>query len=342
MRLIEAIIPAHIADDVIQAIERAEPTHWRYASSEDSSKRVIRAFFAEETAQGLVDDIQSICAHDEGWRIIVFPVEATAPAVDEEKRKEVARQRKVALREEIYADVAKGAELSADFFLLTVASTVVATLGLNTDNIPAVIGAMVIAPLLGPILAFSFASALGDFALLTRAARNALAGLATGVAVAALIGLVLPPNFESHELMSRTVVGLDSIVLALAAGVAAALSIVAGAPAALVGVMVAVALLPPAAAIGLFFGAGEFALAVRAALLLSVNVVCIMIAAQGVYFYKGVRPRTWFEKKKAGKATRINMTILAVLLVILAAIVVFIPTEALPDIPGKGDSVEYE
>jgi uncharacterized hydrophobic protein (TIGR00341 family) len=185
---------------------------------------------------------------------------------------------------------------------------------------------------LGPILAFSFGSALGDVRLILRSVRNAVIGLSTGLLAAVAISLVMPINLESRELMSRTVVGLDSIALALAAGAAAALSIATGVSSALVGVMVAVALLPPAAAIGLFVGAGEIAFAGRALLLLAVNIVCIMLAAQAVYAYKGVRPRKWFERKSAQNAVRINFIVLIVLLAAAAAIILFSPTEALPDL----------
>lgn len=335
MRLIEAIFPNDKMNAVKKAVEECEPTHVRFSEGTQDETSVLRAFFADETAQGLVDELQDICGEGDDWRILVYPVEATAPQPeDEEEDEEKARKKKLALREEIYDDVADGAALSADFFLLTFASTIVAALGLNADNVAAVIGAMVIAPLLGPILAVSFASALGDFSLLARAGRNALAGLAIGVATAAAIGVIVPLDYESEELMSRTVAGLDSIVLGLSAGVAAALSIVAGVSAALVGVMVAVALLPPAAAAGLFLGAGDFAFALRAVLLLSVNIVCIMLAAQAVYVFKGVRPRTWTEKKKAGRANRINAGVLIALLAGLAAIIVLSPAGTMPDVPG--------
>lgn len=342
MRLIEAIVPADKIDRVQQAVRDFEPTHCRFSKTEEEDVSVLRAFFADDSAQGLVDELQSICAGTDGWRILVLPVEATAPQpeADSEKNAETARQQKIALREEILDDVSSGAALSTDYFLLIFASTIVAALGMNADNVAAVIGAMVIAPLLGPILAVSFGATLGDVGMLARAVRNALLGLALGVAVAAAMGLMIDVNFASNELMSRTVAGLDSIFLALAAGAAAALSIVAGVSAALVGVMVAVALLPPAAAVGLFIGAGEFGFALRAALLLTINIVCILISAQAVYYYKGVRPRTWVEKKKASRASKIKLAVLAALLAGLVAVIVFSPSGTMPDMPGKnGDTV---
>lgn len=341
MRLIEAIFPSKNKSQAEKAIEACKPTHWRFSETEEADCVVLRAFFAEDGAQELVDKLQNICDGNDDWRIIVMPVEATAPQPEQDDGngdgQDAKRQKKKALREEIYNDVADGASLSTDFFILTIASTIVAALGLNANNVAAVIGAMVIAPLLGPILAVSLGTALGDFSLITRAGRNAIIGLALGFATSVLLGMWLDVNFESNELMSRTVAGLDSVVLALAAGVAAALSIVTGISAALVGVMVAVALLPPAAAAGLFFGAGEFGLFARSMLLLTVNIVCILIAAQAVYFYKGVRPRTWLEKKQAGRASKLNLAILAALLLGLVAIITFAPTGTMPDVPGSGD-----
>ncbi len=336
MRLIEAVFPSAKRDQVEKAVVEHEPADWRFSATEEADRAVLRAFFIEEGAQGLVDALQQIFGNGKDWRIIVLPVEATAPKPDEkkEKKSEKPGPKNVALREEIYNDVAAGAALNVDFFILTLASTIVAALGLNANNIAAVIGAMVIAPLLGPILAISLGAALGDMRLLVRAGRNAIAGLAVGFVTATLIGLWFGANLDSVELTSRTIVGLDSVVLALAAGVAAALSIVAGMPSALVGVMVAVALLPPAAAAGLFLGAGEVGYFGRALLLLTINVVCIMLAAQAVYILKGVRPRTWFEKKAAARASRINTLALMVLLAVLVMIIVFAATGTAPSVSG--------
>lgn len=339
MRLIEAIVPKTKLNDVKNAVEECGPTQWRFALTEEEDTCVLKAFFAEKGAQQLVDRLQDICAGNNGnWRILVLPVEATAPQPEhqESENEEAKRREKTALREEIYDDVAEGAKLSTDFFILTFASTIVAALGLNANNVAAVIGAMVIAPLLGPILAITFAVALGDFKLLRRAGRNALGGLALGMLTSVMIGLTVGINLESDELVSRTIVGLDSLVLAMAAGGAAALSIVTGVSAALVGVMVAVALLPPAAAAGLFVGAGEWGLSLRAILLLAVNVSCIMLAAQGIYIYKGVRPRTWFEKKKASRASRINLIALFILITLLAIIIIVAPAGTIPPIEGDG------
>ncbi len=317
MRLVEAEFPAEFCERVTKYAGLANAVHWRISDADSQGRCTLRAIFEGGDAQSLVDALQGLFEGERNWRIIVLPVEATAPKPRNDDEQERGKKKVIALREEIYQDVATGAALSGDFLILTALSTIVVAIGLSANNIAVVIGAMVIAPLLGPVLAFALAAAIGDAALLIRAARTALSGLALGAALAAVIGAVFPIEFASHELTSRTALGLDVIVLALASGAAAALSISAGLPSALVGVMVAVALLPPSAAAGMFFGGGEIDSAIRASLLLTVNVVCINLAALVVFAYKGVRPRTWLERISAARATRVNIAVLALLLAVL-------------------------
>ena len=98
------------------------------------------------------------------------------------------------------------------------------------------------------------------------------------------------------------------------------MSLVTGVSSALVGVMVAVALLPPTAAIGLFLGAGMPHMALGAAMLLAVNVVCVNLSAQVVMVLRGMTPRTFFEKKRARRASLINGALWLILLIALAAL----------------------
>lgn len=324
MRLVEAEFPKDYCDQAKKYVELAEPVHWRMSDPDAQGRCVLRALFQTGEAQELVDALQGLFEGGKDWRIIVLPVEATAPKVEsEEAEKEKRRRKTVALREEIYQDVGAGAGITDDFLVLTALSTVVAAIGLSTNNLAVVIGAMVIAPLLGPVIAFAFAAAIGDPALLLRAARTALTGLGLGFVLAFAMGALFPIDFTSHELTARTMVGLDALALALASGGAAALSISAGLPSALVGVMVAVALLPPAAASGLFLGGGDADSAFRAATLLAVNVVCVNLAALAVFALKGVRPRTWLERLSAAHATRVNAAALVFLLAVLTAAILF-------------------
>jgi uncharacterized hydrophobic protein (TIGR00341 family) len=203
-----------------------------------------------------MDNVQSALEGSNGWRISILPIEATAPKLEEATEGKQAKSQQ-ATREEIYSDVATGARLDRNFIVMVILSTIVATIGLNSDGVAAVIGAMVIAPLLGPVLGFSMGAALGDDNLLKKSTLTLAAGIGVALALSLALSFVLPINLESRELMTRAEVRLDGLALAMAAGGAAALSLTSSQASALVGVMVAAALLPPGAAVGLFAGAGR-------------------------------------------------------------------------------------
>jgi len=117
----------------------------------------------------------------------------------------------------------------------------VASIGLIENNIAVIVGAMVIAPLLGPNIALAFSTSLGDRELMWQALKTNLAGLSLTLAMTIVIGMIWPAYLNSFEILVRTDVKPDGIVLALASGAAAVLSLATGLSSALVGVMVAVA-----------------------------------------------------------------------------------------------------
>lgn len=332
MRLIELSFrdDADLVERLMAACERTEPLDGRSRRADRTRPPRPASRLRRSDGQSAIDAISGLMEGTEDWRLVVLPIEASLPKPASKVAEATKRRKFIALREELYQDVASGAKLHRDFLLLTLLSTIVAVFGLTADNVAVVIGAMVIAPLLGPILAFAFASALGDWELMARSARTASVGLVLGVAISIVIGFAFGADLSSQELASRTVVGIDSTVLALASGAAAALSIATGLSATLVGVMVAVALLPPAAAAGLLLGAGELSLALRAGLLLAINVVSVNLAALLVFFYKGIRPRTWLERRSAKRSVYINLAVWAALIVALTGLAVLMTVQA-PD-----------
>ena len=220
----------------------------------------------------------------------------------------------------MYASVDKNTRLDTNFIVLVMLSTVVAAIGLVEDNVAVVIGAMVIAPLLGPNLAFGLGTALGDVHLMKKSLKALIVGVGVAILLSFFIGLAWPFT-NSQELLARTYVGMDSLALALASGAAAALSLTTGLPSVLVGVMVAVALLPPAATVGLTLGHGETGHALGAFLLLAANIVSVNLAAKLVFLVKGIRPRTWAEKAKAKRAMIIYIVVWVVTLMFLSALI---------------------
>lgn len=324
MKIIEILAPGDALNSLGRIAENHSATDWWIGAEGIDGRRMGRLVVGDETRQSLLDALQSVCETEDRARISVIPVEASLPRPELEEDEEAQRARAtMATREELYDSVEKAARLDAVFLVLVVLSTVVVTIGIVKDNIAAVIGAMVIAPLLGPNIALALATALGDLAFMARALKTNLTGVTVALSVAVAVGYLWPADLSSRELMARTDVELDSAALALASGAAAALSITTGLPAVLVGVMVAVALLPPTAAAGLMLGSGHFSLAFGAGLLVAVNVVCVNLAANVVLLIKGLKPRTWLEKRTARQSVTLYIAIWLLSLTLLTGVILF-------------------
>jgi uncharacterized hydrophobic protein (TIGR00341 family) len=321
MRLIEIVADAGHTDTLGGLAEQHGATDVWWGSTAEDGRRTCRMLVPDDARQAVMDGLQTVLSGSENTRIVVLPVDAALPRPQLDPESE-RRRSVVTTREELYSQIEKGAHIDSNFLLLVVLSTFVAAIGLAEDNVAVVIGAMVIAPLLGPNIALAFATSLGDTAMAWTAAKTILVGLGLAFAVSMLLGLLWPVNLASHEILSRTDVGLGGVALALASGAAAVLSLTTGLSSTLVGVMVAVALLPPTATLGMLLGSGQVQLATGAALLLAVNVVCVILAAKVVFLAKGVKPRTWLEKRKARQSWAFYATLWASLLLVLLVVIV--------------------
>ena len=182
---------------------------------------------------------------------------------------------------------------------MVILSTIVVTIGLSEDNIAVVVGAMVIAPLLGPNIALSFAASIGNRNLIFKSLNSIVIGILITISFGYLISSISDLNHQSKEILSRTNIGIGDIVLALASGAAAALSMTTGISAALVGVMVSVALLPPAASFAILIANGEYNLAFGSLMLLVINTVCVQLAGNIVFISQGIKARTLKERDDA-------------------------------------------
>jgi|LGVF01.1.fsa_nt_gb uncharacterized hydrophobic protein (TIGR00341 family) len=317
MRVIEVITDQGHVDTLRGIAAQQEVLDIWVGHKDEDGRCSTRLLVQPEKQQAVMDALQSLLATADDTRILVLPVEATLPRIDDQDLDDEKKNSITRSREELYQKIVAGAKLDSNFMYMVIMSTIVAAIGLLEDNVAVVIGAMVIAPLLGPNMALAFATSLGEGKLLWLALKSNLAGLFTALGLSILIGLLWPLNFDSHELMTRTDVGMDGIVLALVSGAAAVLSLTAGWSNSLVGVMVAVAILPPTATVGLMLGSGNYQHALGAALLLAVNIVCVNLASNIAFLLKGVKPRTWYEKKKAKQSLIIFVLFWMIVLAVL-------------------------
>lgn len=193
------------------------------------------------------------------------------------------------------------------YFFLVVLSSVIATLGLLTDSAAVIIGAMLVAPLMSPIIGIGGGSISGD----TQLIRSAISALLRGAILSVVISMVvtylnrfLPiiiwqelPN----EILMRTHPSPLDLTIALAGGLAAAYALATPSlSAALPGVAIATALMPPLCTVGIGVALTKWAVALGAGLLFVTNAVAIAFASMFIFFVLGFTP----ANNRTGKLPR--------------------------------------
>jgi len=329
LRLIEIY---HKADqtDAIEFLLKSLPIIETWHDHLGEKQSVTKVLLKAEEAEEVLDKLEEFCLKDErAYRAVILPVEATIPRPEEPpeeaKEEEVVEEKhpQRIMVEELYQKMSGDANLTAGYALMISLASFIAALGLMKNDAAVIIGSMVIAPLLSPNKALALATVLADKKLAMRAFLTIGVGIAVALLVSGSMGLLLDVNPSIRELALRSDVRHYYILLALATGVAGAYTITEGVTETLVGVMVAVALLPALVASGLFAGSGNWVDATGAMLLFLVNIVSINLAAVVTFAFKGVRPKRWWEAQKASRAVMIAVAAWILLLIVLALLIIF-------------------
>ncbi len=151
---------------------------------------------------------------------------------------------------EVIAGRREEAYLSGRYMFMTAMSGGIAILGLLLSSPAVVIGAMLLSPLMGPIIGLGFALAIGDYEWLRKSAKALLAGSLMAILLCALIVFLSPIQTVTDEIASRTRPNLFDLLVALFSALAGAYAMIRGKEGTIVGVAIATALMPPLAVVG--------------------------------------------------------------------------------------------
>ncbi len=331
MRYVEIAVPEGKRRAVLDILEDEEID---YVLSDETSGRgfaaVVRFPVPTRAVEPLLDRLKGAGIGEES-RIVVINAETVVSERFATLRNRYSRGGQVGSRTSRQVLRTKADELTPPFSIYAVMlliSAVVATAGLLTDSPAVVIGAMVIAPLLGPALAANVGIVTGDDRLKSTGFRYQLVGVAivvvASIALATLARLagLEPAGVDivvATELQERVSPNLFSLAVALGAGIAGILSLTRGFSEAIVGVMIAAALIPPSAAVGITVAWGMSGAAVGAAALVIVNLLSINLAALATLWTAGYRPQGLFEVSPTRRPTYVYAAIFGIGLLVLAA-----------------------
>lgn len=190
--------------------------------------------------------------------------------------------------EEVRHGIIAGATLSAPYLIMNTLATIVACYGLLSNSTAVVIGAMIIAMLLGPIMGLALAMVDGDLQLLRTAVIAETIGALMVVAIGMILGKIHSGIYLTPEILVRTRPNLLDLFIALAGGAAGAYATVSPRVAiGLVGVAISTALVPPLASCGICISRGAYGQAGGAFILFATNLVAIQVASSVVLYAFG-------------------------------------------------------
>ncbi|ASN06977.1 TIGR00341 family protein [Virgibacillus necropolis] len=279
-----------------------------YWISHENNEVHIRILVEKQGAEKILNYLEK-AASDESSQFdaMLYSVKAYIPSKYHEKNtpNDNKDQFERASRLELYSVVETSSKINGSFSWYTLFAALVATVGVIQNSPALVLGANIIDPSIRPIMGVSFSSVLGEKKLIRQSITTAMYGLLIPITIAALFGYLFPLPINSNEFLAQTKVQLLDIVVAVSAGAAGAISFVKRSHGQLVGVMISLAVLPPAIVLGMMVGAAQWEDAIQPLLLLLININSILLSAILVFWVSGIKPVNWKDIQEAG-TSRVN------------------------------------
>lgn len=249
----------------------------------------------------------------------------TAPAADaapRSDRRRVGRLRRFlrgrfsldedkACRDEVVANISKGVEFRGVNLWVLIFATMIASLGLNVNSAAVVIGAMLISPIMGPIMGVGLALGINDSELLKRSLRNLALMFAVAIITSTVYFLLSPLTANSSELEARTVPTTYDVLIALFGGLAGIVAQTRQDRTSTVipGVAIATALIPPLCTAGFGLATGQLRFFVGALYLFFINSVFIALATYLMVRFLRYERLTFLDKERERRVRRLMIAI---------------------------------
>lgn len=336
MRLIQAVIPEGKKEVIIDLLKERGIDY--VISPETSQRKYSDVLFfplPKEGVEEVLDELQDAGLEKNGFTVVTKAEAIVAEEFEELQERyeesEETDESKLA-RQELKTSAENLAPPSPTYYLLLVAASIIATAGILMDNAAIVVGSMVIAPLIGPAMSSCVGTVINDEEMFYQATKKQVLGILLTIASSIgftrlALAVLLPANldlFSLNQITNQLNPGFLSLVVALGSGLAGAFSLTAGVNSALVGVMISVALLPPAAAAGIGISIANVQIAAGASLLLVINLVSINLAGTFTLWFQGYEPGKWYEQEGAKQVTKSRLFILIALILAVATFLGFV------------------
>jgi len=245
----------------------------------------------------IIDKLNEIGVGRSYGIIDILNLETTIPRFDmAEPKGEKKGKGKIAERvsvEEIEKDIIENSEPSFNYFLFIILSAIIAGIGLLTNSAIILIASMILSPLMGPILGLSFSIITKNTWVLKRSLISQIVGLLMAISAGLLLGLfsrfmIQLPN-PTTEMQIRTFPNLFDIIISICGGVAVGFTVTGQIKSSIVGVAIALSLMPPASNVGLALAYLDFGLTLGSLILLISNILIINLCTLLIFKLKKIK-----------------------------------------------------
>ena len=284
------VAPAKLAETVLRVL-RGVPSVSNVVHLRDAASRpdgdLIMADVAREDASALLAELRTIGLESEG-SIALDEVDASlSHRARRAERVAVGSPADAVIWEEVEARTSESTELSFTFLAFMVLATLIGAVGILTDSIILIIGAMVVGPEFGPLAAICVALVTGRGGLARRSVSALTVGFPLAIAGSAALTLILraadeaPEDVQHPETLFISDPNIYSVLVAAFAGIAGMLSLSTAKSGALIGVLISVTTIPAAANVGVAAAYGNWDECFGAALQLAINISTIVVVGVG-------------------------------------------------------------
>ncbi len=295
MKQLQVSVPNNLKDEAKEILEKySSDISSKEAEKNDEEIIEFTVTTESEDIDELTQDLKDIEEMDNGdLSIRVIKQESLI-----RKGQETKGGSSILSQEELYSKAQESAEFNMAQWGLIGLSSIIAAFGLASDNMIAVIGAMMLAPLLSPFVSGALSLTVGDRKLMISSLKAG--GLSVLIAIVLSFVAVIPFPVNMNPILQLvSTPSIISILLSMFVGAAAALTFVTGLRDEIAGVAVAIALVPPIASIGIGLKMSSLTLVSNASTVASMNMLAVIISGYLCFTILGLKPSTYYKKKQA-------------------------------------------
>lgn len=305
MRLIRTLVAQAESDDVVAILDEHNIDYVLFREDSGRDDAVLVEFpIPTQAVESILDELRDATRGDESYTVVASAESVFSDHSDEMEERFITgtEEDDSIATEEVRSKALDMTPSPQTYYSMTFLSALVATAGLLLDSPAVVVGSMVIAPIVGSALTASVGTVLDDRAMILNGFKTQLFGLLLAIIGATVFSFALksaaflPPALDittTQQISQRISPGLLSVVVGICAGAAGAFGLATDFSETLVGVMIAAALIPAAAAVGIGVAWGIPTVALGAFLLLVLNAIAIHVSGAFVLWYLGYRPGRW-------------------------------------------------